>query len=781
MSRFGRGLRVLASRAPRALAAVVLTRVGDLLFLSSPQRRHQLAGRTRERTTDAGPWLTAGERAAVTAMASVIIPSGDDTPGAAEMDVLGAPAADRLDEWIRASPARQGLYARGLIAFDDLARRRWGTAFADLTSERQHDLFRLADAASQRRDRETSLPGKVAKKFTLLGEMVTGWAVAVDLFPTLLQDVRAAFYTNEVSWVWLGYDGPPMPEGYPDLEHPRPRATPARTMTLHGVPDPHAPAMPALHTASKALASDVVIIGSGAGGAAVAKELTEAGVKVVVLEAGRRYNPYEDYLTDRTDFELTGGRVFLPENPLRDLYTTGDGHPFSYNRAKGVGGSTLKYVAMNPRLHESDFRAFSEDGVGVDWPITYAELEPYYSRVEYELGVSGPDGADRNPFDPPRSRPFPTPPHPFNLASQAIRRGATKLGLHLVRDPLAIPSRDWNGRPACIGAGTCHMGCSIAAKSSMDVTYVRKAEATGRLDLRTESMAFRIEVGSDGKARRVLYFDREGREQAVAAKIVVVAGNAVETARLLLLSASGQFPNGLANSSGLVGKHFMEHLAVFARGVLPDHSDPWRGTPTGGMIQDDYATNQANSFARGWTTVVTSVGPWPLSEAGRIGGWGAEHKTRMKDAFGHSVCLASIGEQLPNVNNQVALDPTRKDSFGLPVPLLINVPGVNDRAMIGAITARLQGILEAAGCTAIMSNEFQPGNSSHYLATCRMGSNPDTSVVDGFGRAHDVPNLFIADGSVFVTGGAVNPALTISALATRTAEEIVRALQAREL
>jgi len=779
LSRFGLG--VLTYRAPRELVQFVLTRVSDVLFMSSSHRRKELAGRTRERAKDADHWLTAGERAAIAAMASVIVPSSDDTPGANEMDVLGAPAADRLDEWVRASPAKQVLYARGLIAFDQLARRRGGTSFSDLTSEQQHRLFTLVDAASRRRHRETSLPGKVQKKLELIGTMVTGWAVAVDLFPTLVQDVLTAFYTNEVSWAWLGYDGPPMPEGYTDLEHPRLRASSATTMTLRGVTYPQAPAAPALHTASKALTSDVVIIGSGAGGAAVAKELTEVGVNVVVLEVGRRYNPYEDYPTDRTDFELAGRTVFSPEDPLRDLYTTGDGRPFSYNRAKGVGGTTLKYVAMNPRLHESDFRVFSEDGVGADWPITYAELEPYYSRVEYELGVSGPGGADRNPFDPPRSRPFPTPAHPFNLASQAIMRGATKLGLHMVRDPLAIPSRDWNGRPACIGAGTCGMGCSISAKSSMDVTYVRKAEATGRLDLRTESMAFRIEMGPDGKARRVLYFDREGREQAVAAKIIVVAGNAVETPRLLLLSASGTFPNGLANSSGLVGKYFTEHLAVFAMGVLPDHSDPWRGTPTGGMIQDDYATNQANSFARGWTTVVTTVGPWPLSQAVRIGGWGAEHKTRMKDTFAHSVCLASIGEQLPDLNNQVSLDPARKDSFGLPVPLLINVPGENDRAMIGAITTRLQGILEAAGCTAIPSNEFQPGNSSHYLATCRMGSNPGTSVVDAFGRAHDVPNLFIADGSVFVTGGAVNPALTISALATRTAEEIVRALKAREL
>jgi choline dehydrogenase-like flavoprotein len=774
LSRFRQGLGVLVFRAPRAIVEFVLTRVNDAAFLSSPKRRRELSGRARERAGNAESWLTAGERAAVTALASVIVPSSDDTPGAAEMDVLGAPAAARMDEWVRASPAKQALYARGLIAFDELAERRWGTPFAQLSETRQHELLTQIDAAHQRRHRDASLPGKVWKKLELVGEMATGWSAAVDLFPTLVQDVFAAFYTSEVSWMWLGYDGPPMPRGYADLEHPRPPEESSRTMTLRGVTSPdRSKARPAGRGADP----DVVIIGSGAGGAVVAKELTEAGVNVVVLEVGRRYNPYEDYPTDRTDFELAGPGVFSAENPLRDLYTTGDDRFFSYNRSKGVGGSTLKYVAMNPRLHESDFRAYSEDGVGSDWPITYADLEPYYSRVEYELGVSGPGGSERNPFDPPRSRPYPTPPHHFNLASQAVMRGAAKLGLHMVREPLAIPSRDWNGRPACIGAGTCHMGCSISAKSSMDVTYVPKAEATGRLDLRTESMAFRIELGPGGRARRVLYFDREGREQAVEARIIVVAGNAIETPRLLLLSSSGAFPNGLANSSGLVGKNFMEHLAVFSRGVLPNQTDPWRGTPTGGMIQDDYATRSANGFARGWTTIVTSNAPWPLAAARRVPGWGSDHKSRLKDTFAYSVCLASIGEQLPDARNQVALDPTRKDSFGLPVPHLVNVPRDNDRAMVAAITTRLRSILEAAGCTTITSNELQQGMSSHYLGTCRMGSDPGTSVVDAYGRTHDVPNLFIADGSVFVTGGAVNPALTISALATRTAEEIVRTLK----
>lgn len=783
MPRYTGAFPILLHRIPRELADLIMERAGGLLFMTSRRRRRELARRGRERSARTGQWFTLEERAVVEAMASLIVPSGADAPGASEIEVLGPSVVDTLGSWVGASPRKQIVYTWGLIAFDELARRRYGTGFAELSHGRQEELLKGVDFLTRNRSRPCSFPGKLKKKLALLTQMVDGSAAAIDLFPIAVQDVFGAFYTSPVSWLWLGYDGPPMPEGYANVEEPRPPKRRHEIKSLREVADSIAvkARAPAIHLPSRTQTPDVVVIGSGAGGAVVAKELAEAGMRVVVLEAGRRYHPYKDYPADRTDFELAGKDVFRPEDARRDLYTTGGGRVFAYNRAKGVGGSTLKYVAMSPRLHESDFRARSEDGVADDWPISYADLEPYYSRVEYELGVAGPDGAAANPFDPPRSRPFPTPPHRFNLASQAIMRGAEILGLHMVREPVAIPSSDWNGRPACIGAGTCHMGCSISAKSSMDVTYIPKAEATGRVDIRSESTAFRIVIGADGTARRVLYFDRDGHEQAVDARAVVLAGNAVETPRLLLLSSSSRCPGGLANSSGLVGKNFTEHLAVFAQGIFPQRLDPWRGTPTGGMIQDYYATNRANDFARGWTIIVSSHSHWPLAVASRVPGWGAEHKSRLQDVFGHSVCLASIGEQLPSPSNQVALDPTKKDSLGLPVPHLVNDPRENDRAMIKAITVSLKTILEAAGATTIAGNEQAPGMSSHYIGTCRMGSNPNNSVVDPWGRTHDVPNLFIADGSVFVTGGAVNPALTISALATRTAEGIVRTFKERQV
>jgi choline dehydrogenase-like flavoprotein len=525
---------------------------------------------------------------------------------------------------------------------------------------------------------------------------------------------------------------------------------------------------------------DVVVIGCGAGGGVVAKELGESGLNVVVLEAGPRFIPRDSYPTERQDFEVASLNVFRAKDRRRDRHTNGGSSSFRYDHVKGVGGATLHYVAINPRLHQSDFQTRSRDGVGQDWPFAYEDLEPYYTRVEWELGVSGPDGEEANPFDPPRSRRFPTPPHPFNLAGQALKRGAEKLGLHYVREPLAIPTLDWQGRLACVGAGTCRLGCKIGAKSSIDVTYVPKAEATGRVEIRPECMAREVTLDAQGRAKSVVYFDPQGREQEVAARVIVVAGNAVETPRLLLLSRSPLFPQGLANSSGLVGKYFTEHMGVFVRGLFAERLDPWRGVPTGGMMQDFYETNPKNDFVRGWTIVASLGHHWPLSVASHVGGWGLEHKKRMKESFSHIAGLASIGEQIPDLRNQVELDPVIKDSHGLPVPRITSEPRENESAMIRKISTTLKEILGAAGAREIWEEEFQSGASSHFMGSCRMGTDPKTSVVNPWGRCHDVPNLYIADGSVFPSVGAVNPALTISAVATRTAEGILEAFERGE-
>ena len=758
----------------------ILKTAGKLLIKYPPDREQEIAMRNQMRPKDGIHWFVPEEASLLGALTLLIVPSDDDTPGVNEMDVLGSSAVKVIEKMVAGSTERQILYTEGLIVIDEIAIRLFKTRYSELPISKQMDILKILDISDPIRSKSGTTTGKLRKELLLLRHMRNGLFPAIELFSRLVRDVLEAFYTSEVSWVWLGYDGPPMPQGYPDLHLPRPRKGISGGGTLrdlaasgYGIPIPHI-------TPKKGV-TDVVVIGSGAGGAVVAKELAEAGLSVVVIEAGKRFNPYADYLSDRTDFESKSGTIFDPDDNRRDLYTVTGSKGFVYGRVKGVGGSTLKYVACKPRFHESDFRVRTEDGLAEDWPITYEDLEPFYTHVEYELGVSGPSGSEANPFEPPRSKPFPTPAHQYNMASLAIKRGADKLGLHMVREPLGMPTTDWNDRPACINAGTCTLGCAITAKSSMDVTYLRKAEKTGRVEIRSQCMAYRVTVTPNGKAQGVVYFDRDGRGHEIHARAIVLAGNAVETPRLLLLSKSSQFPDGLANSSGLVGKYFTEHLAVMANGLFPERLDPWRGTPTGGMIQDYYATNEANAFARGWTTYVLCSEHWPLMVAKQISGWGVEHKRRTKQLFAHYVGLASVGEQIPDVRNQVTLDPKVKDLFGLPVPRLTNELGDNDRAMIKAIQSSFKDILKAAGATEILKNNFSPGWSSHYMGTCRMGRNPQNSVVNEWGRSHDVPNLFIADGSVFVTGAAVNPSLTISALATRTAAGIIEAFKRGDL
>jgi choline dehydrogenase-like flavoprotein len=341
---------------------------------------------------------------------------------------------------------------------------------------------------------------------------------------------------------------------------------------------------------------DVVVVGCGAGGGVIAKQLGEAGLTVLVLEAGRRFVPGVDYRTAEREFELTAETVFAPD-PSRDRHTS-HGPAFEVARVKGVGGSTLAYLAVVPRLHPSDFRTRTEDGVGDDWPLTYDELENYYSEVEYELGVSGPDGDEASPFEPPRTAPYPTPPHEFNLASLAIKRGADRLGWHLRREPLAIPTKPWHGRPACLRAGACMFGCAAEAKSSIDVTYVPRAEATGRVEIRPRSVACEVTVGDGGRARSVVYLDAKGQEHEVFGRVVVLAASAIETPRLLLLSRSRRFPAGLANGSGGARRPHVRRGPVVSRARGPQPlrrrrqrlRDRRRGEPGA----DDHGARDAN-------------------------------------------------------------------------------------------------------------------------------------------------------------------------------------------
>jgi choline dehydrogenase-like flavoprotein len=514
---------------------------------------------------------------------------------------------------------------------------------------------------------------------------------------------------------------------------------------------------------------EACIIGAGTAGAVVAKELGERGVSVMVLEAGRRFNPLEDYSgTATNDWESAMLDWSKFRVPAMDRKVNAGRYGLSINQTFGVGGTTLVYLAYHPRMLPDSFRIYTLDGVGADWPITYEDLAPYYRKVELELGVSGQNG---DPWSPP-IEPYPNPPFEFSYSNKVFKRGCDKLGIRLWPAPRAILSRPYDGRPACVGAGTCMGGCLTKAKSSVDVTYIPKAEATGQVEIRPESVVLRIEVDARGKAKSVIYVDRDGVEHEQEAEVIILSAGVVQSPRLLLASTSTLFPDGLANSSGVVGKYFMEHLGLFACAIFPDRIDAFRGIPGGAYSMDFVGTSSEHAFARGWKLELGGGISGPAHTANLIPGWGASHKDYMRQYYGYVAAGGAGGEQLPDERNRVELDPEAVDDYGVPLPRITLEPRENDRLMLVAMEKHVREIYEAAGAIEILEMRYQPGGTSHYMGTCRMGNDPATSALNGFCQSHDVPNLFVVDGSCFVTGGNANPAHTIQAIATRAAEYI---------
>jgi choline dehydrogenase-like flavoprotein len=517
---------------------------------------------------------------------------------------------------------------------------------------------------------------------------------------------------------------------------------------------------------------DACIIGSGAGGGVVAKELAEKGLSVVVLEAGRRLDPLRDYTSARHDWELMGGvNSKLFTIPALSKHTVGNpSGPFKRPyEVHGLGGGTLRYLAYVPRLRPDDFRVYTEDGVAADWPITYEDLVPYYRKVEMELGVSGLAG---DPWTP-QVEAYPNPPFPYSYANTIIKRGCDKLGMKLWPAPMARLSRYFDGRPRCIQCGQCSTGCMSGAKSSIDVTYITKAEATGNAEVRTQSTASKITVDDKGRAKSVVYFGPDGVEHEQEARVVIVSSGSIQSPRLLLNSTSSAFPDGLANSSGIVGKYFMQHLGVFSNAIFPERIDSYRGFFGGATSQDFARTNTNEPFVRGWRNDLHSGIQGPVEMAKNNPLWGKRLKDYMRQNFGHAAGVLASGEQLPDERNLVALDPEAKDEYGLPVPRITFEWRENDKMMQAAMTRNLREIYDAAGASRILSIGTNPGGSPHNLGTCRMGSDPATSVLNSFCQSHDVSNLFVVDGSCFVTGGTANPSLTIHAIAIRASEYIV--------
>ncbi len=449
--------------------------------------------------------------------------------------------------------------------------------------------------------------------------------------------------------------------------------------------------------------------------------------------------------------------------------------------ARGVGGSSVHFTANYWRFRPVDFHERSRlgpiSGTGfADWPLTYEELEPYYSRVEWEIGVSGAPG----PFDPPRSRPYPMPPLPVKSSGVLFERGARALGWHPQPAPMAILSESHEGRAPCMHCGFCMMyGCEFGAKSSTLVTSIPRAVETGRCEVRPGSTVFRVETDRSGRATGVAYWDEDGTEHLQRAKAVVLAANGAETARLLLMSDSSLFPDGLANSSGKVGRYLMFNGQTAAFGRFEHPLNEYKSVQVTRILMDFYDADPGRGFyGGGGMDARMMAGPLFFALLGLppdAPTWGPDYKRMLREQFTHTMEVAGHSTSLPVETNSVSLDPEVTDRWGRPALRVTYHDHPDDLNTMEFFRERSLEILEAAGAEHAWAPPVQPQTlGAHLLGTCRMGDDPSESVVDRYHRAHDVPNLFICDGSSFVTSGRGQPTMTIQALAFRAAEHMAR-------
>jgi len=523
--------------------------------------------------------------------------------------------------------------------------------------------------------------------------------------------------------------------------------------------------------------ADVLIIGAGASGGVAGLRLAEAGLRVVCLEQGRWHDRAE-YPGPRIEWELATMRHWSANPNVRQLpedypvnTDASEILPLMYN---GVGGSMLLYAGDWPRLLPSDFRVRTLDGVADDWPITYSDLQPHYERIDRQMGVSGLGG---DPAYPPGEEP-PLPPLPIGEGAMEIARAHHRLGWHWWPGPNAILSAPYEGRRPCARWGTCMQGCPEGAKASTDLTHWPAAIERGA-ELLTGARVTRLVTARSGLVTGAEYLDEEGRERFQEASVVVLAANAIGTVRLLLLSESNGSA-GLANSSGQVGRRLMMHPFAVVTGLFEKRFPTWEGH-VGCRIHclEFYETDEHRGFVRGakWSMAPSSGGPLNAAMPARAGDavWGPEHHRRVRERLGHALSWGIFGEDLPDPENRVVLDTELTDSSGLPAPKVIYRIDDNARRLIDFQVERATESMLEAGAFKVDSVKMMHEAGWHLLGTARMGDDPATSVVDRWGRSHDVPNLFIIGGSMFVTSGALNPTSTITALALRAADHMVSA------
>ncbi|MBV8550223.1 MAG: GMC family oxidoreductase [Acidobacteriaceae bacterium] len=514
---------------------------------------------------------------------------------------------------------------------------------------------------------------------------------------------------------------------------------------------------------------DVVVVGSGAGGGTLSARLAQLGAEVLVLEGGPKVNTRTDFNTHALPFEF----------PSRHIPVMKPGKPgFDGERSRGLGGKTMLWNAVSLRLSQRDFKGRQHDGAGEDWPIDYADLAPYYDRIEREVGVCGnydhledlPDGIF-------------LPPVPMKCSELIIKDGAAKLGIPVIHVRKATLSRPRTTRPACHFCGNCMSGCDVVAKYNSADVHMYPALSTGKLTLRPNSVVYELAVSDEARVSEVRYFDRETRAEAAArGRVVVVACACVQSVALLLMSKSSRFPDGLGNSSGQLGKNFIPHITAGFEVFLEELI----GKPTvndEGFLDHAYIPSFMHSRKRDYPRSFgiqfnyqnhRSVG-WARS----VHGMGKAFKDSVKARYPAYLTFTPYQEMLPNAESYIDLDYEYLDEYGLPRARRHWKLSDSDMRLHNDMKAWSKAILESSKAE-IHSVSTAP-TTNHEIGGCRMGTDPKTSILDKFGLSHDVPNLYVADASAFPSASEKNPTLTIMALASRTADHIGDRLQKGEV
>lgn len=511
---------------------------------------------------------------------------------------------------------------------------------------------------------------------------------------------------------------------------------------------------------------DVCIVGSGAAGGTLAAHLARSGADVIVVEGGPKVNTRTAFNTHAMPFEF----------PNRQIPTMKPGvQGFDGERSRGLGGKTQLWNAVAWRMSQRDFKGRQHDGAGEDWPINYSDLAPYYDRIEREVGVCGNrDGLEDLPDG------IFLPPVPMKCSDKMIAKGAEKLGvkiIHVRKSTRSVPAprTDWTpARPACHFCGNCMAGCDVVAKYNSYDVHMIPALKTGKLTLQPDSVVYEIPVTNENRVTGVKFINRSTMQQGeVQARAVVVAAACAQSSSLLLMSKSRLYPNGLANSSGHLGQDFIPHFTggvqVFLKELIGKPATDDEGYLDHAYIPS-FMHNRKRGYARSFGVQFNYQNRRSVGWARSMPGFGKQYKQSVKDRYPAFVVMSPYGEMIPNRESFVDLDWSKKDKYGLPLTRRTVVWKDNDWALFKDMNKWVVNIVKAAGAEVLSVSE-QPV-TNHELGGCRSGNDPKTSVVDANLRSHDVPNLYVVDGSVFPSASEKNPTHTIMALALRLSDHI---------